>query len=47
MMGMAIDARRRTFLCRVSPMRGMVTGMSADRLQISHAAAHLRHRCTC
>jgi hypothetical protein len=44
MMGMAIDARRRTFLCRASPARGMATDVSTDRLQISRAAAHLRHQ---
>jgi hypothetical protein len=43
MMGMAIDARCRMFLCRASPTKGMVTGMSVDRLQINHVAAHLRH----
>jgi hypothetical protein len=39
----AIDARRRTFLCRASPMRGMATGANAIRLQTSRAAAHLCH----
>jgi hypothetical protein len=44
MMGMAIDARRRTFLCSVSPEKGIKAGVSTDRLPISHAAARLRHR---
>jgi hypothetical protein len=30
--GMAIDARYRTFLCRVSPARRTATGANADRL---------------
>jgi hypothetical protein len=40
--GMAIDARYRTFLCRVSLARRTTTGANADQLQISRVVAHLR-----
>jgi hypothetical protein len=37
------DALRRTFLCRGSPARRTVTGMSAVRLLISRTVLHLCH----
>jgi hypothetical protein len=40
MMGMAIDARCRTFLCRVSPAKRIATGANADRLQTSRVVAY-------
>jgi hypothetical protein len=38
---LAIDARRRMFLCRGCPARGTTTGASAVWLPISRTAAHL------
>jgi hypothetical protein len=45
--GMASDARCRTFLYRVSPMRRTATGENTGRLRTSRVVAHLRRSRTC